>query len=332
MSTGLKNAAAEMQDSSGRLGAEKRLKELGIALPTPPEPFGTYVEAVQTGNLLFLSGMLPTEGHTAKFTGRLGEELDVQAAREAAQLSPLNVLAVARQHLGSLVKVTRVVRLGILVATAGDVRDQPQIADAASELLESVFGKEKNPCRLVYGVASLPLGTPVDWKSFSKWRRKGADDQIVRRREGQAMTYATEVSSSPTGKAALRITGVGYRVLRYGLALVIGWIGMMKFTGYEAHGIQPLVAQSPLLGWMYHFLTVRQFSDGLGVVEVGTAILIALRPWSPKASALGSAIAVLMFLTTLSFLFSTPGWEPSLGGFPALSGGVGQFLLKDLVS
>jgi uncharacterized membrane protein YkgB len=82
---------------------------------------------------------------------------------------------------------------------------------------------------------------------------------------------------------------------------------------------------------MYHFLSVRQFSDGLGVVEVAIALLIALRPWSPKASAVGSVLAVVMFLTTLSFLFSTPGWEPSLGGFPALSAMPGQFLLKDLV-
>jgi uncharacterized membrane protein YkgB len=120
-------------------------------------------------------------------------------------------------------------------------------------------------------------------------------------------------------------------VLRYGLVLVVGWIGLMKFTGYEANGIQPLVAHSPLMGWMYHFLNVRQFSDGLGVIEVAIAILIALRRWSPKTSALGSALAIAMFLTTLSFLFSTPGWEASLGGFPALSAMPGQFLLKDLV-
>jgi uncharacterized membrane protein YkgB len=106
---------------------------------------------------------------------------------------------------------------------------------------------------------------------------------------------------------------------------------MMKFTEYEAKGIQPLVANSPLMGWMYHFLSVRQFSDGLGVVEVGTAILIALRAFSPKTCAIGNVVAVLMFLTTLSFLLLTPGWEPSLGGFPALSGPVGQFLLKDVV-
>src|SRR5258707_9074966 len=119
--------------------AEQRLKELGITLPAPPEPFGAYVEAVQTGNLLFLSGMLPTEGHEARFIGRVGAELDVEAGRRAARLAALNVLAVARQHLGSLDNVTRVVRLGVSVATAGDVREQPQVADAASELLQDAF-------------------------------------------------------------------------------------------------------------------------------------------------------------------------------------------------
>src|SRR6478736_4536883 len=142
--------------------AEDRLAQLGIKLPAPPEPFGTYAEAVQTGNLLFLTGMLPTEGRGAKFIGRVGAELDVEAGRQAARLAALNVLAVARQYLGSLDRVTRIVRLGVSVATAGDVRDHPKVADAASELLQDVFGKDKNPCRLVYGVASLPLGTPVE--------------------------------------------------------------------------------------------------------------------------------------------------------------------------
>ena len=134
---------------SRAVSAEQRLKELGIKLPVPPEPFGTYMEAVQSGNLLFLSGMLPTEGRVAKFIGRVGAELDVDAAREAAKLAALNVLGVARQHLGSLDRVTRIVRLGVSVATSGDVRDQPKIADAASELLQDVFGKDKSPCRLV---------------------------------------------------------------------------------------------------------------------------------------------------------------------------------------
>src|SRR6266404_1841774 len=142
--------------------AEHRLKELGITLPAPPEPFGTYAEAVQTNNLLFLTGMLPTQGREAAFIGRVGAELDVDTARQAARLAALNVLAVARQYLGSLDRVTRIVRLGVSVATYGDVRDQPKVADAASELLQDVFGKDKSPCCLVYGVASLPLGTPVE--------------------------------------------------------------------------------------------------------------------------------------------------------------------------
>jgi len=150
------------RERSRPASAEQRLTELGIKLPAPPVPFGTYVEAVQTGNLLFLSGMLPTEGREAKVIGRVGGELDVEAGRNAAHLAALNVLAVARQHLGSLDKVTRIIRLGVAVATSGDVRDQPRVADAASELLQDVFGKDKSPCRLVHGVASLPLGATVE--------------------------------------------------------------------------------------------------------------------------------------------------------------------------
>ena len=154
----------EASEGSPMAGAEQRLKELGIQLPAPPEPFGTYVESVQTGNLLFLTGMLPTEGRAAKFIGRVGAdaELGVEAGSAAARLAALNALAVVREHLGSLDKVTRVIRLGVSVATSGDFREQPKVADGASELLQDVFGKEKNPCRLVCGVASLPLGTPVE--------------------------------------------------------------------------------------------------------------------------------------------------------------------------
>src|SRR5690348_2440312 len=96
--------------------AEQRLKDLGIKLPSPPQPFGTYVEAVQTGNLLFLTGMLPTEGREPKFIGRVGAELDVETGRKAARLAALNGLAVARKYLASLDKVRRVVRLGVSVA------------------------------------------------------------------------------------------------------------------------------------------------------------------------------------------------------------------------
>ena len=95
-------AQAVSREGSLPVIAEQRWKELGIKLPAPPEPFGTYVEAVETGDLLFLSRMLPTEGQGAKFVGRIGAELDLEAGRKAAHPTPLNVLAVARKALGSL--------------------------------------------------------------------------------------------------------------------------------------------------------------------------------------------------------------------------------------
>ena len=128
-----------------------------------------------------------------------------------------------------------------------------------------------------------------------------------------------------------QVEAVGRELTRYGLVVVVGWIGLMKFTAYEAEGIHPFVAHSPLMSWVYGLMSVRAFSAVLGVVEVAIALLIAARPLSPRASALGSALAVGMFLATLSFLVTTPGvWEPSLGGFPALSAIPGQFLIKDL--
>jgi len=133
------------------------------------------------------------------------------------------------------------------------------------------------------------------------------------------------------GEIGEKLSGLGTFVIRYGLVLVILWIGAMKFTAYEANGIQPLVANSPLMGWMYGFLSVQAFSNLLGTVEIAIAVMIGLRWLSPKVSAIGSMLAMLMFLTTMSFLFSTPGWEVSLGGFPALSVVPGQFLLKDIV-
>lgn len=141
--------------------AERRLAELGIELPPAPSPFGAYVESVQTGNLLYLSGMLPAVGHEPKFVGRLGREFDVAQGREAARIAALNVLAAARKHLGSLDKVTKVVRFAAYLATEGDFFAQPKVADAASELLRDIFGEDKLPVRTVLGLASLPLGVPV---------------------------------------------------------------------------------------------------------------------------------------------------------------------------
>src|SRR6202035_4155234 len=118
MKTNLKGQV-ETREGFRPAGAEQRLKERGTKLPAPPQPFGTYAETVQTGTLLFLSGMLPTEGHEAKFIGRVGAELDLDSGRKAAHLAALNGLAVAREHLGSLDRITRVVRLGVSVATSG---------------------------------------------------------------------------------------------------------------------------------------------------------------------------------------------------------------------
>jgi uncharacterized membrane protein YkgB len=127
-----------------------------------------------------------------------------------------------------------------------------------------------------------------------------------------------------------RIQLAGELLIRYGLVLVLLWIGAMKFTAYEAKGIEPLVASSPLMGWLYHALSLQGVSNLIGVTEIVTAVLIALRPLSTKLAAAGSCLAILTFLTTLTFLFTLPGWEESLGGFPALSG-AGGFLLKDAV-
>jgi enamine deaminase RidA (YjgF/YER057c/UK114 family) len=142
--------------------AEEKLAALDIVLPNAPKPFGAYVPAVRSGHLLFLSGMLPTIGHETRVVGKLGRELDVEQTRSAARAAALNALAVAREHLGTLDGITKVVRLGVSIATEGDVRDQPRVADAASELLRDVFGDDKVSSRLVYGVASLPLGVPVE--------------------------------------------------------------------------------------------------------------------------------------------------------------------------
>lgn len=123
---------------------------------------------------------------------------------------------------------------------------------------------------------------------------------------------------------------LGEFLIRYGLVLLLGWIGAMKFTAYEAAGIQGLVASSPLMSWMYKYLSIQGTSNVIGIAEITAAVLIAIRPLSPRLSAIGSVLAVFTFAATLTFLFSLPGWEKSLGGFPALSGS-GGFLLKDVV-
>ena len=148
---------------------------------------------------------------------------------------------------------------------------------------------------------------------------------------GISQSMALTEAGAVWANIGAQVSTLGALLLRYGLVVVIGWIGAMKFTAYEAEGIQPLVANSPLLSWAYAVWGVQEFSHILGVLEITVALLIALRPISTMCAAAGSIMAIGMFMTTLSFIFSTPGWEPTLGGFPALSAMPGQFLLKDIV-
>ena len=148
------------------VSAEQRLKDLGITLPRSPTPLGAYVEAVQSGNLLFLSGTLPVEAGVPRFLGRIGAELSLEDGRRATRLAALNAIALAKEHLGSLDRVTRVVRLGVALVTTPEFREHPQVADAASELFVGVFGPDKTSTRLVLGMASLPVGVCVVLESI----------------------------------------------------------------------------------------------------------------------------------------------------------------------
>jgi reactive chlorine resistance protein C len=126
------------------------------------------------------------------------------------------------------------------------------------------------------------------------------------------------------------VATVGGYLVRYALVVVIAWIGALKYTGYEAAAIQPLIAHSPIFSWLYSILSVRDFAAVLGSLEIVAALLIAIRPLAPRISVIGSAMGILLFLGTLSFLFTTPG-VTAASGFPVLSVEPGQFLLKDLV-
>ena len=146
---------------SAQVSAGQQLSGLDLALPPPLTPFGAYVEAVKIGNLLFLSGMLPV-GHEPQYVGRVGGALSAEDGRKAAEMACLNALSAANAHLGGLDKITGVAKLGVYIATEGDFRDHPKVADGASELLVKVFGAGMLSSRIVLGVASLPVGMPIE--------------------------------------------------------------------------------------------------------------------------------------------------------------------------
>ena len=138
-----------------------RCSELGIVLPTPPTPLGAYVESSDAGSLLFLSGVLPVVNRKLAISGRLGENLSVKEGQEAARIASLNALAAAKQHLGDLDRLKKLIKLTVLIATTEQFVDHAAVADGASNLFVQIFGEEVGHVRLVYGVQSLPIGAPL---------------------------------------------------------------------------------------------------------------------------------------------------------------------------
>jgi uncharacterized membrane protein YkgB len=128
-----------------------------------------------------------------------------------------------------------------------------------------------------------------------------------------------------------KTTAIGRHALRFSIAGVLGWIGAMKFTAYEAGAIEGLVASSPFTSWLYSVTSVQGASNLIGSVEIVTAIALVAGLKFARVGLLGALAAAFTFLLTFSFLLTAPGWEQSLGGFPALSVVPGQFLLKDAV-
>lgn len=142
-------------------GLSSRLDILGIVLPAPPTPLGAYVESSDTGHLLFLSGMLPVVNRKLAISGRLGDNLSVKEGQDAARIASLNALAAAKEHLGTMDRLKKLLKLTVLIATTEQFVDHAPVADGASNLFVQIFGPEAGHVRLVYGVQSLPIGSPV---------------------------------------------------------------------------------------------------------------------------------------------------------------------------
>lgn len=144
------------------MGYEDKLNELGLTLPQPPKPVATYVPAVLAGNLLFLSGVLPMQDGQLAFTGKLGRDLTVAQGADAAKVAALNALAIAKQELGSLDRINRVVKVVGHVASAEGFTDQPHVLNGASDLLVAIFGEAGRHARVAVGAAELPRRAAVE--------------------------------------------------------------------------------------------------------------------------------------------------------------------------
>jgi enamine deaminase RidA (YjgF/YER057c/UK114 family) len=141
---------------------EERLQELGVDLPAPAVPVAAYVPCVRTGNLVYVSGQVPSLEGKPTHLGHLGEDVDLEAGRAAARTCAVNVLAALKAELGELSRVRRVVKVTGFVASTPGFSDHPQVVNAASELFGEVFGEAGRHARAAVGVAALPLGVPVE--------------------------------------------------------------------------------------------------------------------------------------------------------------------------
>ncbi len=143
-------------------------------------------------------------------------------------------------------------------------------------------------------------------------------------------TNAEHIEHTNTDGWGNTLENLGANIIRYGLVIILLWVGALKFTAYEAEGIQGLIANSPFMSWMYSVMSVRTASMLIGTVEIIAGLMIATRSFAPKISAVGSIMAIGIFLVTLHFLLTTPGvWQPGYG-FPFPSPMPGQFIAKDL--
>lgn len=141
---------------------EQKLKQLGLALPAPPKPVANYVPVVRTGDLLFLSGVLPSRDGQLIMTGKLGQNLSIEQGMEAARVAVLNGLSIIRHEAGSLDRVKRIVKMVGHIASAPGFTDQPQVLNGASDLLVSLFGDAGRHARVAVGAVELPRQAPVE--------------------------------------------------------------------------------------------------------------------------------------------------------------------------